>query len=91
MYRGEAKRRGIAFRLPFKLFCSYWQAPCWYCGYGIRTIGLDRIDSDKGYLPSNVRPCCSLCNRAKSDMSEVQFLALCANVVRRHGLVYGRV
>lgn len=30
-------------------------------------IGLDRIDSSKGYVPGNVQPCCKECNRIKSD------------------------
>lgn len=34
--------------------------------------GLDRIDSSRDHSPDNVVPCCSLCNRMKSDLpSEV--------------------
>ena len=35
--------------------------------------GLDRLDSSKGYTPSNSVPCCTRCNRAKNDMSIVEF------------------
>lgn len=35
--------------------------------------GLDRIDSSKPHIASNVVPCCSLCNRMKSDMSYEDF------------------
>jgi hypothetical protein len=30
--------------------------------------GIDRIDSTKGYCPSNVEPCCWLCNSMKKTM-----------------------
>lgn len=33
-----------------------------------------RIDSTKGYVLSNVRPCCKVCNRAKGTLSLKEFL-----------------
>lgn len=39
----------------------------------ITVHGIDRIDSSKGYLPDNVRPCCKDCNRSKSDLIEDDF------------------
>lgn len=36
--------------------------------------GIDRIDSDEGYLPENCVPCCWTCNRAKKDMSHHEFV-----------------
>jgi len=36
--------------------------------------GLDRIDSDNGYLIYNVRACCSKCNYMKHRMSKDKFL-----------------
>lgn len=35
--------------------------------------GLDREDSEKGYIFGNVVPCCYACNLAKSDHTEVEF------------------
>lgn len=35
--------------------------------------GIDRVDSSKGYTKENSVPCCSICNRAKSNMSEYEF------------------
>lgn len=35
--------------------------------------GLDRVDSNKGYLKENVVPCCEICNKAKRDLSLCQF------------------
>lgn len=36
--------------------------------------GLDRIDSDKGYTRNNTVTCCEICNKAKRDMSQQDFL-----------------
>lgn len=38
--------------------------------------GIDRIDSSKGYTLNNVVPCCEDCNKAKRNLSYVQFLDL---------------
>lgn len=35
--------------------------------------GIDRIDSNRGYLKSNSIPCCARCNKAKNDMTYIQF------------------
>ena len=46
---------------------------CHYCGL-YPSLGIDRIDSDVHYIPSNVVPCCSECNIAKRDLSPDLFL-----------------
>jgi len=42
--------------------------------------GLDRIDSEKGYIHSNIYPCCEDCNKAKRNLSEKQFLQLIKSI-----------
>ena len=37
--------------------------------------GVDRKDSNSGYVLDNCLPCCSICNRAKRDMSYEDFIA----------------
>ena len=37
--------------------------------------GLDRVDSNKGYVHGNVVPCCAGCNRLKNDASAEDFFA----------------
>lgn len=39
----------------------------------IKTNGIDRINSAKGYSLDNVVPCCKICNQAKNDMTSEQF------------------
>ena len=67
-YKRDAKRRGYEFRLTREQFEFFWQKPCTYCGTDIETIGLDRMDSSKGYTMENVTPCCFGCNARKGDM-----------------------
>jgi len=70
---------------------AYWQKPCHWCGYNVRTVGLDRMDNALGYVTGNIVSSCKYCNVAKSDLSAAQFVALCSNVVRLHGLTYATV
>ena len=48
-YKSKAKQRDIPFDLTFREFEMFWQKPCGYCGAAIKTVGLDRVDNDKGY------------------------------------------
>jgi hypothetical protein len=81
-YKWGARNRGIAFELTFEQFVAFWQKPCHYCGGEIDTIGLDRIDSAKGYIVDNVVPCCSTHNLMKNDMTHDQFVNACRIVVK---------
>ena len=69
-YRYSAKRRNFEFKLTIEEFKKFWQKPCYYCGDEIKTIGLDRIDSNKGYLLNNIVPCCWKCNKFKGNRKD---------------------
>ncbi len=43
---------------------------------------LDRLDSSKSYVPGNVVICLWCINRAKSNMTEEEFLVLCKTITR---------
>jgi hypothetical protein len=47
-----------------------------------RWNGIDRIDSNGGYVEGNVVPCCQPCNEMKSDKSRDEFLQLIAAIYR---------
>lgn len=81
----DAFLRGISWEIPISDFVNYWGRPCHYCGgdMGDR-IGLDRLDSTKSYHPSNVQPCCWICNMMKRTMGYEEF-------IRRCGLIYSRL
>ena len=90
-YKKNAKYWGHEFTITKEEFMFFWQKPCHWCGYQIKTIGLDRVNPSLGYTIRNVVACCAICNRAKSDLTVPQWVALCSNVVRKHGLTYARV
>jgi hypothetical protein len=70
-----AKSRKLECTLSFELFEVLTSQPCFYCNSPLSETGhgLDRIDSNKGYIEGNVRPCCKRCNVAKNDMTEMGF------------------
>jgi hypothetical protein len=56
---------------------------CYYCGaiptytyynYPIKFNGVDRVDNNLGYIKGNCVACCFICNRAKANMIQKQFL-----------------
>jgi hypothetical protein len=81
-YKDSAKVRGINFHISFEFFKNLVQKPCHYCG-SIRDIkrhqfsgkftGIDRVDSSLGYSDHNCVSCCNICNRAKRDISYIEF------------------
>jgi hypothetical protein len=79
-YKRGARNRNLPFTLSIEDFINVVQRDCFYCGsppsiiagrYGNNGTfihnGIDRIDNTKGYEKENIVPCCSLCNRMKSD------------------------
>lgn len=89
-YKASASRRNIEWNLDFTLYCSIIYSRCHYCNsptltpvtlnsHTLNVNGVDRKDSNIGYLAENVVPCCKICNRAKGDMLYEEFL----NWIRR--------
>lgn len=65
-YKNVAKNSGRDFEFTEEEFIdSFWKKDCSYCGSSIETVGVDRIDSSKGYTKDNSTPCCETCNRMK--------------------------
>ena len=73
-YRGQAKSRGIFFNLSFDEFMMFfWKKDCYYCGSSIETVGIDRVDNNRGYEIDNCVSCCITCNKAKNKMPQEDF------------------
>lgn len=73
----KARQRGIEWRLTHEEVFKLITSPCHYDGFvpswPSNRVGIDRIDSDKGYHSDNVVSCCFSCNSAKNAMSTKQF------------------
>ena len=86
-YRCHAQERGLEFLISKKEFREVSQQHCYYCGSDLTNIcksrhksgdfihnGIDRIDSNKGYIKENIAACCKMCNIAKKDHTKNDFL-----------------
>ena len=85
-YKRHALNRNLSFNLSYSKFSKLIAGNCVYCGQppsnikvtknckeGFVYSGIDRINSARGYVVGNVGACCSLCNRAKNNMSLTDF------------------
>ena len=86
IYKNTAKDRQIEFRLTFDEFIKFWKSDCTYCDDKIETIGLDRIDSNKGYEIGNIVSCCSKCNYMKRSYTQEEFINHCIKIVEKQNI-----
>lgn len=86
-YVKRATEKNLQFELTKEMFKILTKGKCFYCGCEPNQIrinktaygnyiynGIDRIDSSKGYIESNVVSCCGRCNLSKKDYSQQDFL-----------------
>ena len=75
-YIRSATRKNLFFDLNLEQFNTLVNSHCYYCDEydEAKVIGIDRVDSERGYLIDNVVPCCSTCNFMKSDLERDNFL-----------------
>jgi hypothetical protein len=75
-YVRGAMKKNLQFNLTAEQFITLVNSHCYYCDEydEARVIGIDRVDSECGYLIDNVVPCCAICNRMKSDLEKGDFL-----------------
>lgn len=82
--KNRAIREKHDFLLSKDEFFLIVQQNCVYCGckpsQSLASLdteylfnGIDRINSDIGYTIENSAPCCKVCNRAKNDMTVLEF------------------
>lgn len=77
VYKGRAKKKQIVFLLTFKEFSNLTSLKCFYCHEYSKDkdfCGIDRIDSNLGYVLENCQPCCDVCNYMKQEMSHEEFV-----------------
>jgi transposase len=85
-YQGGALLRNINWDLTLEQLKSICLMPCQYCRsepsntqrapngtVTLKYTGIDQIQPCGGYFLGNVVPCCTVCNRAKSNLSLQQF------------------
>jgi hypothetical protein len=87
---GHAKRsaltRGHDWYLADEFAKHLMTQQCHYCGFlnlEIRCNGIDRMDNEICYIPSNCVSCCKDCNYAKHTMGYNSFIRLCHTIAGR--------
>ena len=87
-YSKSAANRGIPWEITIEEMFSHYSGKCALTGWDIsikyseQTASLDRIDSNKGYEPSNIQWVHSMVNMAKNKYSESDFIRMCESVAR---------
>lgn len=85
--QGQAKKKGYPWELENEQAKELMRQKCFFChveppkGFA----GIDRLDSDVGYLPSNVVPACWECNSMKNSLDPTTFVLRCAHISFMHG------
>jgi 5-methylcytosine-specific restriction endonuclease McrA len=92
----RAKTANLSFLLSKEEFGRMMKSKCHYCGFDNSNVvynknksekflcnGIDRIDSNIGYISTNCVPCCKICNRAKLTTYYKDFVLKMNNIWKR--------
>jgi hypothetical protein len=74
-YADSAAKKNVEFNISVDEFTNIVTKPCYYCKKYDETevIGIDRIDSFKGYATGNILPACEICNSMKKQLTMKEF------------------
>ena len=74
-YKYGAAYRKLSFEITESDFNAMKRMGCTFCGLQKSLyIGIDRIDSSRGYVKDNVQPACTTCNFMKKDVTNEFFV-----------------
>ena len=88
IYKKNAKRRNISFKVSKEEFYKITSEPCHYCGDIEKYNGIDRINSNQGYILNNCVPCCEYCNKMKLDYSTKFWIEHLKKIINFYGDKY---
>jgi hypothetical protein len=86
-YKLRATRKELEFDLSKSYFNEKIKEPCYLCGKQISPThknGLDRFDSDIGYIEKNVNSCCGNCNMIKRNYTYDDFINKCKLICEKN-------
>ena len=74
-YAASAIKKNVEFTITLEEFSELVTDACYYCKTYKQNevIGIDRIDSFKGYIQTNVVPACEICNSMKKQLTMKEF------------------
>jgi hypothetical protein len=75
-----------------EFFNTMRTSPCYYCGYNLSEVGLDRLNSsERYYILSNCVPACAPCNWMKQELSVNDFKQLVTEIAENWGAVCSKM
>lgn len=85
LLKKRAKDSNILCTISFEEYRNIICYPCYYCGFisDDQFVGLDRINNNKGYIQTNVLPCCTYCNLMKQAQHPLEFITK-ANIINNY-------
>ena len=74
-YADSAAKKNVEFNITLEEFTEVVTKPCYYCKKYDETevLGIDRIDSFKGYVKGNILTACEICNTMKKQLTMKEF------------------
>ena len=74
-YADGAAKKNVEFSIILEEFTEVVTKPCYYCKKynDTEVLGIDRIDSFKGYVKGNILPACEICNTMKKQLTMKEF------------------
>lgn len=96
-YKRGARDRNLEFTISKDEFREFLFKECYYCGDGPKGNwrrteakhhliynGIDRKNSNYGYIKDNLVTCCRICNKAKMEISDKDFIDLAKKIAGKH-------
>jgi len=84
-YKSRAVTKNSTFSLTLEEFEKEIKSSCVYCGYNDGLLGIDRIDSSRGYERDNIVACCKVCNYLKLDHTFEEWLGAMHDIFNNLG------
>ena len=93
VYSRSARDKNLDFKLSLTDFTILTEQSCYYCGImqerGFN--GIDRMNSEVGYVADNCVSCCQMCNYMKGSLSVDAFLGRVEHILTHNGRINGRL
>jgi len=91
-YIRSARDKNLDFEISQEEFNKIVKEPCHYCNViqERRFNGIDRLDSNKGYVLDNCVSCCKTCNYMKCSLSTDVFLKRIEHILTYNNKINGR-
>lgn len=88
-YAKKAYKRNFNFDLTIEEFAKLTRNKnCYLCNDFYKIIGIDRIDSKKGYVKNNCLSCCTDCNYAKLNTPLKDFYKLVEKIYKNKPIFF---